>query len=238
MPLLDHFHLPLNPRARWESFHQRWATVIADTLDSVLPPRFFAQVGVHLGRDVAADVVELDSFLTPEANGTGGGVAVQPYAPPAPPIIMPAVFVDEVEIVVREAPDARLLAVIEIISPANKQNPEARRNFAAKCAAYLQHGVGLLLIDVVTESWFNLHNEWVRLLQTDEAFLLPDEPAIYTVAYRPRQQDSRPEIDVWPTVLEIGQPLPTIPLALRGITCIPLDLEATYMETCRRTRLI
>lgn len=32
MPLLDHFHPPLYPRQRWESFFANWATRLADAL--------------------------------------------------------------------------------------------------------------------------------------------------------------------------------------------------------------
>src|SRR5262249_42773010 len=40
MPLLDHFHPPLQPQHRWESFHSNWATRLADALSDSLPPEF------------------------------------------------------------------------------------------------------------------------------------------------------------------------------------------------------
>ena len=43
-----------------------------------------------------------------------------------------------------------LLAAIEIVSPANKDRPENRRAFAAKCAALLRQGVAVSILDVVT----------------------------------------------------------------------------------------
>ena len=57
---------------------------------------------------------------------------------------------------------ARLVAVIEIVSPGNKDRAEARRTFAGKCAAYLQRGIGLITIDIVTNRNANLHNELVQ----------------------------------------------------------------------------
>lgn len=42
------------------------------------------------------------------------------------------------------------------------------------------------------------------------------------------------DIDVWPTALALGQALPTMPLALRGYGCVPLDLEASYTEARQR----
>ena len=49
-----------------------------------------------------------------------------------------------------ERDDARLVAVVELVSPSNKDRPESRRAFAAKTAAYLQRGVGLIILDIVT----------------------------------------------------------------------------------------
>src|SRR5437660_1323200 len=72
------------------------------------------------------------------SNGPGGGVALQAYAPPAPPLTMPAVFADELEVqVVDERNGSRLVAVIELVSPRNKGRADARQTFAGKCAAYL-----------------------------------------------------------------------------------------------------
>jgi len=60
------------------------------------------------------------------------------------------------------------------------------------------------------------------------------EEADHAVTHR----QERNEIDVWPHLLTVGEVLPTLPLALRGHGCVPLDLEATYLETCRRSRLV
>jgi len=43
------------------------------------------------------------------------------------------------------------VAAIELVSPGNKDRPETCRLFAAKCVAYLTRGIGLVVIDIVTE---------------------------------------------------------------------------------------
>ena len=238
MPLRDHFREPIDPRADWQSFHHRWANAIADALDALLPPRYFARVEVNLGREVGADVAEFESPPGPEPNGSAGGVAVQTYAPPAVSLVLPAVYPDEVEVQVRDTDrGARRAAVVELVSPSNKDRPEHRRAFAAKIAAYLQHGVGVVIADVVTTYHFNLHNEFVGLRQLgpDAGFLDAERP--YAVAYRPTRREQREEIDVWSHTLALGLAWPVLPLSLRGNGCVPLDLEATYEETCRRIRL-
>ena len=66
---------------------------------------------------------------------------------------------------------------------------------------------------------------------------MPGNPPTYAVGYQPEFEDERSQIVAWPKVLEIGAPLPTLPLYLRGTGCISLDLEATYMETRKLARV-
>jgi len=238
MPLRDHFHEPLDPRAEWPSFHNRWANAIADALDLMLPPRYFARVDINLGRDAGADVAEFESSAPAEPNGHGGSVAVQAYAPPAVNQVLAAVFPDAIEVQIRDMHrGSRLAAVIELVSPSNKDRPETRRAFAAKLSAYLQRGIGVVVADLVTPYHFNLHAELLALLGQEDAPDFADRTRPYAVAYRPIRRGEREEIDVWTYPLTLGADLPTVPLHLRGYRCIPLDLEATYQETCRRCRL-
>ena len=74
-----------------------------------------------------------------------------------------------------ERDDARLVAAVELVSPRNKDRPESRSAFAAKSAAYLYRGVGLVTLDVVTGRQFNLHNELIDLLRLDSSFALPED---------------------------------------------------------------
>ena len=236
MPLLDHFRAPLDPRIGWESFHHRWANAIADYLDQLLPARFFARVEVHLGNEVAADVTEEELLAPAGANGTGG-VAVATYTPPAATVTIPTVFPEEAAIEVRSTdPAARLLAVIELVSPANKKSPDARRAFVAKAAAYLQHGIGLVIVDPVTDRHFNLHDDIARELNGSDRFATAGAPPIYAASYHPVAAGAGASIEAWVHALAVGAALPTLPLYLRGHGFISLDLEATYTETRRRAR--
>jgi hypothetical protein len=241
MPLRDHFQPPLSLRRHWESFHSWLATSIADQLNQTLPRRFVAELHLHLGSQVEADVAEFEgpdgSEETPD-TGEGGGVAVMPWAPPVATLTMPAVFPDDLEVYVRdEFDDMRLVAVIELVSPGNKDRPETRLAFAAKCAAYLQRGVGLIILDLVTSRHFNLHDELLPILGLDSTYAMPNEATLYTVAYRPIRRGQANLIDAWPVVLSLGARLPVLPLALRRFRPVPLDLEAAYEDACRRSRV-
>ncbi len=241
MPLLDHFHAPLVDSYPWQSFHTIWAVAIAGRLNATLPRRYVATVQTHLGRRVEADVAEFELPLAPEdepRNGTGGGVAVQTWAPPAVTSVLPAVFPDDIQVKVIDQMDSmRLVAVIELISPGNKDRPEARRAFGAKCAAYLQRGVGLVAVDTVTSRRFNLHNDFVRVTGLPEQFAMPDDVWLYATAYRPARRHDINEIDFWAVPLAVGGALPLLPLALKGTRAVPFDLEATYTGAREAARL-
>ncbi len=242
MVLRDHFHPPLADLRHWESFHAAWATEIMRTLNRrVLPPSCFAEAQIHVGSQVEIDVATFEQEQPPAASvrdGNSGGVAIETWAPPATSLIMPAIFPDEIEVqVFRMSGGATLVAAIELISPGNKDRPEAKRAFTAKCATYLQQGIGLVIVDIVTERQANLHDELIRLLQQPERFEFAEETALYAVAYRPSRRQAGDQIEIWPTPLAIGQPLPILPLALRGVATVPVDLETTYTTTCQDSRL-
>ena len=234
MPLRDHFHPPLSTIRHWESFHAAWATEIVRTFNrGVLPDDCFAEAHVHVGSQVEIDVATFEQ----SSNGNGA-VAVATWAPPAATLVMPAVFPDVIEVqVIRNVGGPTLVGAIELVSPGNKDRPQSRRAFVAKCASYLQQGIGLVVIDVVTERHTNLHNELIHSLQQPDDFTLPATALLYTTSYRPRRRESGDHIELWLEALKLGQPLPTMPLALLGVRAIPVDLEGTYQRTCEDSRL-
>ena len=246
MPLLDHFHRPLSETHQWVAFHSRWATAIADDLNRRLPRRVLAEAPFSLGTSAAADVAETDQAT--DLNGThsptglhgGVAVAVEPitYTPPATTLVMPASFPKEVLVEIRDLDHARrVLAVIELVSPGNKDDDRARLAFAGKCLSYLSRGLGLVVIDIVTERLANLHNAFVQLAGHGDAHRMADDPSIYACAYRPVRRKNKDLIDMWLHPLAVGGQLPELPLALLGVGCVRLDLEATYLEACERTRI-
>jgi hypothetical protein len=223
MPLLDHFHAPLHPRRHWESFYVTWAGAIADALnESLLPEGYFAEEHAHAGARIEIDVATFADEV----------------APPAPPLVLPAAFPDEFAVRVYEAEGgARLVAAIELVSPANKDRESHCSALANKCAGYLAQGIAVIVIDVVTSRGGNLHVDVLRLLGRGSDTGLPDGTALYAVAYRPVVRDRADVIEIWPAALAVGSELPTLPLALDAELCLPIDLEATYTAACNRRRL-
>ena len=243
MPLLDHFHPPLVEHRHWEGFYGWWAAAIAGSLNEhFLPPDYFAEFQVTVGTRVEIDVATFNEDGGPDAPRPNGpattAVQTRIWAPPTPVAVLPAIFPDDFEVqVFSNVGGPVLVAAIELVSPGNKDRDESRRAFVAKCAAYLQRGIGLIVVDIVTSRHANLHHELMAFLGQPAGGAFPSPTPVYATAYRPAHRQERNEIDLWREPLALGQPLPTLPLAVRGLGYLPIDLEGTYMEARKRGRI-
>ncbi len=236
MPLLDHFHPPVSKQIQWNSLHSAWASRIADQLCERLPPDFRAEEHIKLPGGVEIDIATYrdgQKDVTRELTDQERASWIPPKFSSRVEVDFPGQF--EIRIVrdgIRE-----LVAAIELISPSNKDRPIEREAFAAKVCNYLQSGICVLIVDVVTTRRANLHNEIVRLLDLPADHLLPDDTPLYAVTYRPAVHQQKTVLDLWRSPIMIGDPLPEMPLRLTGELFVPVDLEAAYWETCRRRRL-
>jgi len=140
---------------------------------------------------------------------------------------------DEYSVRIYDAERGRLLvATIELVSPGNKDRPAKRNAFVGKCAALLQKGVAISIVDVVTPRHFNLYAELLQFLGQSDPSLGEPLPHLYAVSCRWRPQDRRMLLQTWSYTLTLGQPFPTLPLWLTGQLAVPLDLEQTYEQAC------
>src|SRR5438445_9594255 len=173
---------------------------------------------VHIGSSVEVDIATLAESRGAREHSAAAATALAPvWAPPATDLIFPIVFPDDIEVqVFSTVTGATLVGAIELVSPGNKDRPETRQAFAAKCVSYLTRGIGLIVLDIVSNRLANLHNDVIGLLGRAEPFLLPPSATTYAVAYRPSRQPSGDQIELWPRPLPLGQALPTLPLALRN----------------------
>jgi hypothetical protein len=237
MPLRDHFHLPWSEHNPWEGFHSAWVNTMVRHLNgNLLPRRYRAIPQVHLGPFVETDVATFDQEPQPDPMGhastNGGQVAWSAEAVQTLEIELPAQDVFEVRIH-DDRHGMRLVATIELVSPGNKDRPEARQAFVTKCAAYLQEQVNVVIVDVVTSRHANLHHELLAQL----GFPNGAYSDLYAVSYRNRKEQRKWHLDFLPLPLILGAPLPTMPLWLASNLSVPLDLETSYEETCQVLRI-
>jgi hypothetical protein len=244
MPLRDHFRPPLDDIRSWEELHGGWPMMLVATLSKRLPPRYVAGPRVHLGAYFEIDVASYEEDEpTPPASGASaeqGGVATAAWAPPRPTFDVAAdpPEQDEYEVLVYDTKrHRRLVAAIELVSPGNKDRPENRRTFVAKCAALLNQHVSVVIVDLVTTRKFNLYGDLLELIDRADPSLAPEPPPLYAASCRWVREGDAWHFRAWTHTLTIGEPLPTLPLWLADTLAVPLELEASYEETCRILRM-
>ena len=139
---------------------------------------------------------------------------------------------DEYEVRIYDAKRGRhLVAAIEIVSPANKDRPEHRDPFSGKCAALLQKGVAVSIVDLVTIRHFNLYADVLAFLGHNDPTLSDPPSPIYATSCRFVKKEKM-MLEAWSHILTVGQPLPTLPLWLSAELVVPLDLEQSYEQAC------
>jgi hypothetical protein len=238
MPLRDHFRSPVDDLVPWESFHACWPVVIVQNLRRSLPRRFTALPRVHSGSQIEVDVATFEGDdLRPYANvanGHGGAITAV-WSPASPTFVIETdqFLLDEYEVRIYDTKRARrLVAAIEIVSYANKDRPEHRRAFVAKCAALIQQQVSVTIIDPVTTSNFNLYSELLTMVgQEDPAFA--EHNPLYAVSCRQMKRGDTWQFESWAHNLALGQSLPILPLWLAEDLAVPLELEQSYEQTCQ-----
>lgn len=241
MPLRDHFRPPTTRFGSWESLHGGWPMVIVQQLRKQLPAGYVSAPRVHLGPyfeiDIAAFETDDDSPRISMAHSQGG-TATAIVAPPRPSWVVETDVPeeDEYEVQIYRAEEQReLVAVIEIVSPANKDRPDKRRAFVGKCGALLRKGIAVSIVDLVTIRHANLYAELMAFIDHPDPTLGQEPPSIYasTCRWTPNAEGTRARLEAWWNALAVGQPLPILPLWLNDEPVVPLDLDASYEQACR-----
>jgi hypothetical protein len=214
---------------RFHHFHQTWTTTLAATLNAGgLPPGYFALAEQKTGGP-EPDVIALE--LTPPPEGTAPpGLAVA-NAPPKVHIVdraEAAGYARKANRITIHHPDGEVVAVIEIVSPGNKDSRHAVRTFARKAVALLQAGIHLLIVDLFPPNRRNpqgMHKViWDRF--HDTAFALPPDKPLTLAAYA-----AGTEVVAYVEPVAVGDVLPAMPIFLLPEHYVPCPLEATYQAT-------
>ncbi len=222
MPIHDWTRVGPN---RFHDFHQSWTIAIRNALNAGrLPPGYFAMVEQRVGGP-KADVITLE--LKPPANQAPGGVAVALQPPQARFVTSTdsASYARKANRVTVRHPDGAVVAIIEIVSPGNKDSRHALRAFARKAVEFLEAGVHLLIVDLFPAGRRDpqgIHKAiWDRL--HDEPFTLPPDKPLTVVAYAVGT-----ETVAYVEPVAVGDSLPDMPVFITGDRYVPCPLEATY----------
>jgi hypothetical protein len=206
--------------------------------EGVLPEGFYAVPLVNRDGPIEMDVATFQEAATAE----DASILVPQWAAPAPAISVAVDLptVDDVEVhVFADDGDPRLAAAVELLSPRNKDRPAARQAFAVKCVSLLQQGSSVVVVDTVTTRRTDLNAAILRLLNVDESAFVPLVSNLSAVSYRIVRQEvnEAQHLELWPALVALAQPLPTLPLWIASDFSVPLDLEASYQATCTDLRI-
>ena len=217
---------------------------ICEQLNDVLPRRYVAVPNVHLGAFVEVDVATFErdnhsgngSEQTPNVSTDSTQAAL--WSPPEATAVLESELESPAEYEVRIYDVERnrsLVAAIELISPANKDRPEHRRAFVAKCVGMLWKGIALILVDPITVRQSNLYREiWQEVGGKTPAI---GDLDTYAVSIKPNVINGKLRLETWERGMDVGKPLPTLPLWLTHQLSIQLKLEDSYESTCRALRI-
>lgn len=219
----------------YHKFHFRWIAAIMDRLNAgLLPAGYFAMAEQIIGQP-ETDVVALDSFAagTPRRGGDGG-VATMPvrvrtrFVVQYPPETQR--YARKTHRVVVRHELGKVVAVVELVSPGNKDRQHSLRTFVEKCVDRLDQQVNLLIIDPFPPGAHDVGgiHQAISAVYSDEPFELPPDKPLTFVAYQ-----VSPLLTAYVEPIAVGDPLPDMPLFLEGDQGITVPLEETYQTTWR-----
>jgi hypothetical protein len=215
----------------YHDFHTVWLTAIRHALNNgVLPPTHYAMVEqVTVGFE--ADILALQGPSPRPAGGVHTLTATQPAVG----------VLERAEKAVRKRPGRRVtvrhvsnhtvVAVIELVSPGNKEGRRDYQRFVSKSAALLSLGIHLLVIDPFAappHSPLGLHASiWRRAAKRrkgqNPAALPPDHP-LMAAGYA-----AGTDMVAAVQPFAVGQAVPDVPLFLTPEQeYVTLPLEPTY----------
>jgi hypothetical protein len=235
--LLDHFSGMLEQYRDWHGFHQTWAIMLAADLNRRLPAGWFAEPNVQF--QIEIDVAAFETFDSEATSAVSRNICVvlDPWSPPDPTAVREfPVWEDTVAVEIYAPSRPRNLAgAIELVSPSNKDRPDSRSSFVTKCERYLRTGVGLAIVDIVTERHADLHELLMERFEPES--VAGSEHELFACSYEPQTAGDRMRLKMWLSPLVIGDGLPTLPLQLLDGPNVPVDLNATYLESCQSLRI-
>lgn len=213
-------------------FHHTWITEIQRALNRGLLPLEYRAFAEQIVRVWGLDVLTLQQLTggTPHAAEPSKGVSLAT----TPPRVQfhfrsePDPYAAKVKaVVIRHVSNHRVVAVVEIVSPGNKNNRHGIRAFVTKAVELLRGGIHLLIVDLFAAGPRDpqgIHKAiWDEC--NDNDFALPPDKPLTLVSYI---GGPFPEAFIEPTA--VGIPLAEMPLFLTPDVYIPVPLEATYQS--------
>lgn len=211
-------------------FHQGWTIEICNSLNQgVMPEGYYALVEQRVdGPEPDVIAVELKR-VSPARVQTSVGTLEAPKSRRIARVASDASrYAAKANRIVVRHPLGRVVAIIEVVSPGNKDSRSSLRSFVAKTIAFLRSGVHVLVVDLFPPTPRDpggIHQAIWEELSEDQA--IPDESKPLTVV----SYQAVDELTAYIEPLAVGDALPDMPLFLADESFVPVPLQATYDAT-------
>ena len=218
----------------FHDFHNAWITELRNALNGGLLPRGFYAQGEQYAGQIQTDVLTLHAG-SGAAVPAGAGVTLLAEAPPCVSrkvAASEAAFVRAARrtLIIRHVSGHRVVALLEIVSPANKDRPRSVADFVDKSVSALRQGIHLLVVDLfppglhdrqgIHEAIWEGYSEEVNAPPLDQPLTL----ASYRVGPLP---------EAYLEFVAVGDVLPAMPLFLDLNAYVTVPLETTYAAAYR-----
>ncbi len=215
-------------------FHNGWIYELSNALNGgLLPSGYYALGEQHAGRPIG-DLLTLHSQPPGVEPPATGGVAVAEAAPKVRHrfTISAAARSRRRTLTVRHVTGHRIVALLEIVSPANKDRLSHVAELAGKVEDALHHGVHVLLVDLFPPGPHDPQGMHAAVWQQlDEDAKPYDLPALEPLTLASYVADALTEALL--EHLAWGDPLPDMPLYFRTDRYVNVPLEVTYQAAYR-----
>lgn len=188
----------------WHDFHERFCPALSDALTALVRPQYIVKIDeqVYLHELSAEDrrlVGRPDVAITESGRGGGTAMATAPSLhAPAQGELFPSIDEERLSFLeIRDRESRKLITVIELLSPANKDGSGGSTQYQGKRENLILNGVNFVEID---------------LLRGGTRPRIGNLPACayYVMVARPQNW---PHVGLWP--LNVRDRLPRIPIPLK-----------------------
>jgi hypothetical protein len=224
MPIHDWSRVPAG---LFHHFHQHWSIEIASTLNRGRLPKGLSALVEQRAGPKESDVLTIEARPKRRAGeGLDGEVATM--APPVTRIVRRTtkeIYASRANRIVVKHHLGRIVALIEIVSPGNKDSRAALRDFLEKTVDCLRRGIHVLIVDLFPPTKrdpYGIHKViWDEI--TEEDFAFPEGKDRILVSY-----ETGGERAAYIEPVAVGDFLPDMPLFLTNYLHVMVPLEPTY----------
>lgn len=212
---------------QFHDFHSTWLIHLKESLNNGLLPTGYEAYAEQRAELYIPDVLTLAELASPEGKGANGTVVLaEPQTQRR--VVAGSVPAQGRAIAVRHVSHRRIVSIIEVVSPRNKDRPQSVGDFAGKIAGMVLGGIHAVVLDLLPPGNHDLggmHPAIWSLLNEHE----PGEPPPpgQPLTFAGYQADRLPIGHI--NYSAVGKLLPSVPLFLDGRVFIDLPLEETYM---------